>query len=56
MELKIHPSADEISISASLGVAQINPNDSFPGLLDCAGHAMYHAKQHRRNRVEIESD
>jgi diguanylate cyclase (GGDEF)-like protein len=45
----------EISITASLGIAQYRPGESREMWISRADRAMYVAKQNGRNRVEVES-
>jgi diguanylate cyclase (GGDEF)-like protein len=46
--------AETISVTASIGVAMVDPADSFDHCLRAADRALYAAKQQGRNRVCLE--
>ncbi|QLC74229.1 diguanylate cyclase [Pseudomonas sp. LPB0260] len=46
------PTAAQISVTASFGVAQWQPGQSLRELVKCADQVLYRAKQRGRNRIE----
>ncbi len=51
----LHYQQQKISATFSAGVAGVKPSDSAASLLQRADRALYSAKSHGRNRVEIEA-
>ncbi|MYL23124.1 diguanylate cyclase [Halomonas alkaliantarctica] len=51
--MRVQAAGETISITTSVGIAMLSANDKRPdGALARADAALYHAKQHGRNRVE----
>jgi diguanylate cyclase (GGDEF)-like protein len=50
--LTAEPLLEQISVSASFGVAQWHRGQPLSGLVGCADQMLYRAKQLGRNRVE----
>lgn len=56
VHLVVKPHHAPFASSVSIGIAALQPDESFENLLSRADHALYRAKDHGRNRCEIAAE